>query len=682
MNKDAIYSDGTADYVEPPMPLKGQKTKITLRTKKDELNFVYLVSETNTLRMRKEETKGLFSYYSVGVWLEEDVFRYYFRIEDANEACYYNRCGVTNEVIPDYSFEIIPGFSTPEWACAAVMYQIYVDRFCNGDSSNDVENMEYYYLGGYSEKVEDWYRPPASKMAVCEFYGGDLRGIIDKLDYLQDLGIEVLYLNPIFVSPSNHKYDIQDYEGVDPHYGVISESKGVPLSEGDTCNKHATKYQERVTNPKNIEASNALLEELITELHRRNMRIILDGVFNHCGSFNKWLDREKIYEGRKGYPPGAYLSYESPYHDYFHFLDNDPSRWPDNPNYEGWWGHDTLPKLNYEESDTLRRKVLDIGKKWVKEPYNIDGWRLDVAADLGASSASNHEFWKEFRKEIKGVNKDAMILAEHYGDPKDWLSGDEWDTVMNYDAFMEPVSWFLTGMEKHSDENRMELKGNGDYFVKEMTHHMTRMPYPSLYMAMNQVSNHDHSRFLTRTNAMVGRVDTLGSDAAGQFVNLAVFKEAVVIQMTWVGAPTLYYGDEVGVCGFTDPDNRRTFPWGRENKELLTFHRVIIGIHKQEEVLKKGSLKILSYGKDMLAYVRFNGKEQIVIILNNKDTIEEITIPVWPGGVPPNGRMKRIFYTYDGGIVTDNEEYIVREGNLVLNMGAYSAILLKSEAED
>ena len=210
--------------------------------------------------------------------------------------------------------------------------------------------------------------------------------------------------------------------------------------------------------------------------------------------------------------------------------------------------------MNYEESRQLYDYILNVGRKWVSPPYNADGWRLDVAADLGQSEDFNHQFWRDFRTAVKEANPEAVILAEHYGNPESWLRGDEWDTVMNYDAFMEPVTWFLTGMEKHSDEYREDLYGNSEAFIGAMKHHMRSLHMGALYGAMNELSNHDHSRFLSRTNHMVGRVEHLGPEAANEYVNKAVMREAVVMQMTWVGAPTVYYGDEAGVCGFTDPD--------------------------------------------------------------------------------------------------------------------------------
>ena len=311
-------------------------------------------------------------------------------------------------------------------------------------------------------------------------------------------------------------------------------------------------------------------------------------------------------------------------------------------------------------------------------PYNVDGWRLDVAADLGHSSEYNHEFWKKFRKVVKEANPNALILAEHYGDPSSWLQGDEWDSVMNYDAFMEPLTWFLTGMEKHSDERNEDLLGNAEYFKSSMNHYMSRMLTPSLEVAMNELSNHDHSRFLTRTNHVVGRVAEKGPEAAEEYVNLAVMREAVVMQMTWIGAPTIYYGDEAGVCGFTDPDNRRTYPWGNENQELIDFHRDMIRIHKNSQALRNGSIQLLCEENNILAYGRFTEDEQIVVIINNHSDFAEVTVPVWRIGVPMRGKMQRLMYSYVKGYTVSRDEYLVRSGEMVVNMGAQSALVVEN----
>ena len=681
MNKTALFCDGTEGYVYPPEPKESELVTFRFRTAKDDVDRVGLVTSADTYVMEKECTQGEFDYYTFETRLGEEPFRYCFEVQSGTEKYYYGRCGISREILEYYNFVVVPGFSTPDWAKGAVMYQIFTDRFYNGDKSNDVETNEYYYIGDYSQRVTNWDKYPAN-MGVREFYGGDLQGVMDKLDYLQDLGVEVVYFNPLFVSPSNHKYDIQDYDYIDPHYGKIVDDGGEVLPNGVTDNSQATKYKKRTTGLKNLEASNELFIKLVEELHRRGMKVILDGVFNHCGSFNKWMDRERIYEGEEDYEPGAYVSADSPYRSYFRFFKEGPENCPYNANYDGWWGHDTLPKLNYEDSVKLENYILYIGRKWVSPPYNVDGWRLDVAADLGRSNEYNHEFWQKFRRAVKDANPNALILAEHYGDPSDWLKGDEWDTVMNYDAFMEPVTWFLTGMEKHSDEAREELLGNIDNFIGSMAHHMSNMLTPSLQVAMNELSNHDHSRFLTRTNHMVGRVEHLGPEAANEYVNKAVMREAVVMQMTWVGAPTVYYGDEAGVCGFTDPDNRRTYPWGHEDQELIAFHKEAIRIHKEHPALKTGSLKILGGEENILSYARFKGHDRIIVVINNRSERAEVKVPVWEAEIPIKCRMKRLLYSYKDGYTTEYEEYLVEDGEVVANMGPHSALVLGMRNEE
>lgn len=672
MNKEALFCDGTEAYVTPPEPQEGETVQLWFRTAANDVEEVTLESGDEEFSMRKVLTEGRFDYYSVKLELGKDPFIYRFRIRSGADICYYSRWGVTDDKRTYYDFKIVPGFDTPDWAKGAVMYQIYVDRFCNGDSSNDVESDEYCYIGEHVHQVKDWNRTPRS-MDVREFYGGDLQGVIDKLDYLQGLGVEVIYCNPLFVSPSNHKYDTQDYDYIDPHLGVIVKDGGEKLAAGMNDNRHASKYRIRTTSKENLEASNALFIKLVEELHRRGMKLILDGVFNHCGSFNKWMDREHIYENSEGYEKGAYLSMDSPYRKYFRFSKNDTS------SYDGWWNHDTLPKLNYEESEELQNYIIDVAKKWVSPPYNVDGWRLDVAADLGRSNEFNHEFWRKFRKAVKEIKPDALILAEHYGDPSDWLQGDQWDTVMNYDAFMEPVTWFLTGMEKHSDEFRPDLLGNSDHFVNSMRHHMANMLTPSLHTAMNQLSNHDHSRFLTRTNHFVGRLGTFSPEMAEKGVDMAIMRMAIILQMTWVGAPTLYYGDEAGVCGFTDPDSRRTYPWGKEDKDLIGFYREMIRIHRKSNALRRGSIRLLSTEEGLVSYGRFWGDEQIVVILNMSDRLREVSVPVWPIEVKDGTVMARKMYSYDGGYIGGFEEYQVKNGNVYLMMGKHSAIVMKNK---
>ena len=669
----ALFSDETANYVEPMEPMPGETVTIRFRTGLNNVDRVFLISGSRKLLMDYEKTVDRFDYYTVKVEMTEEIFRYYFEVCAGKISCFYNKRGVSRDLQEYYSFAIAPGFKTPDWAKGAVMYQIYTDRFYNGDSTNDVEDREYYYIGDGASRVRDWYKYPEF-MGIREFYGGDLQGVLDKMDYLEKLGVDVIYFNPIFVSPSNHKYDIQDYDSVDPHLGKIVNDGGECLAPWDNDNAHASKYIRRVTDPENLKASNQLLADLVAEAHKRGMKVILDGVFNHCGSFNKWLDRERIYENQPGYEKGAYVSADSPYRSFFKF--NNEHSWPYNPYYDGWWGHETLPKLNYENSPKLVEYIMNIGKKWVSPPYNVDGWRLDVAADLGFSNEYNHEFWKEFRKNVKEANPDAIILAEHYGEASSWLQGDQWDTVMNYDAFMEPLTWFFTGMEKHSDEFRGDLLGNHESFIGAMSHHMSSFMAPSLQVAMNELSNHDHSRFLTRTNHRVGRVAQLGHHAAEEQVNVAVMREAVVMQMTWPGAPTLYYGDEAGLCGFTDPDNRRTYPWGRENLELIAFHREMIRIHKKYPVLSHGSLKFLHGEHNVISYGRFDEKERVIVAFHNGEGEKTFMLPVWQAGVCSENPLRRVMFTGNWGYTTEPEEYFAEGGELTLTLPSTSAVVL------
>ena len=674
LNKRALFSDMSSEFVCPPDPNPYSIVTIKFRAAKNNIDKVYFVCKNEKHLMMKYKSDDLFDWYEYDLELDDEKVSYYFEVSAGKLTCVYDFRGVAKNVEEYYKFVIVPGNHVPRWAKGAVMYQIYVDRFYNGDPSNDVLTDEYNYIGEHVTRVEDWNKYPAT-MGVREFYGGDLQGVMDKMDYLQDLGIDVIYFNPLFVSPSNHKYDIQDYDYIDPHFGKIVNDTGNLLEPWQKENKDATRYINRIANKENLDASNELFAKVVEEAHKRGMKVILDGVFNHCGSFNKWLDRERIYENFEGYEKGAYISADSPYRDYFHFYEQ--NRWPYNPTYDGWWGHDTLPKLNYEGSRQLYDYILYIGKKWVSPPYNADGWRLDVAADLGHSPEFNHQFWKDFHKAVREANPEAIVLAEHYGSPREWIENGEWDTVMNYDAFMEPITWFLTGMQKHSDDYREDLYGNADSFWGAMHYHGAAFSGDSFHIAMNELSNHDHSRFLTRTNKRVGRVNTMGPEAANEGVNKAVMREAVTIQMTWAGAPTIYYGDEAGVCGFTDPDNRRTYPWGHEDHDLIEFHKAMIRIHKESDAFKFGSLKYLVGDYNLLGFVRFYDRDHYITLVNNNDYELDREYSVWESGIPRECEMERIIKTDESGFTTDIVKCPVVGGKLRILLPKKSAVVLR-----
>ncbi len=654
----SIFSDETALFRTPEEPDPGDKVVIRLRMKKGTGAQVSLVlgPTENRISMHLDHTDDTFDWFASE------------RVPVANHTCYYsffilwedvlirfNRSGavpIASHSFLDaaHSFHIIPGFHTPQWARGSVQYQIFTDRFCNGNTGNDVLSGEYYYARGDVRHASCWDELPGMQDYRC-FFGGDLKGVESKLDYLQSLGVETIYFNPVFVSPSSHKYDTQDYWHIDPHLGEI-------IVDGDYC--------VRTTDERNLKASDALFAHLCQAMHKRGMRIILDGVFNHCGSLNRWMDREGLYSDSGKL--GAYRNPNSPYRSYFSFKSDG--------NYDAWWGVETLPKLNYENSDELCEEIFHIAEKWASPPYSIDGWRLDVAADLGHSRDFNHKFWKAFRRRVKAVNPNVLIIAEHYGDPYEWLCGDEWDTVMNYDAFMEPVTFFLTGLEKHSDFRREDLYQNGSAFFSLMAENMSHMPTTSLQCAMNELSNHDHSRFLTRTNGRVGRLNTAGSAAAGEGICKGIMREAVVIQMTWPGSPTIYYGDEAGQVGWTDPDNRRTYPWGHEDQNMIDLHKALTAMRKTLPVLKNGSLQPLCSGTGYVSYSRFDKNSFVFVACNNLDRPQKISIPLDMSGIRDGTGIDRIFMTDDQGFKNARVPAgMVRNGALTVLMEAHSACI-------
>ena len=667
INRKAIFADETVCYKTPYEPMPEDEVTLKLRTLANDVLKAYAVVNGVKRVMTKlpaGRERGRFDYFSVTFKCPSKPVSYYFLISDEDEELLFNRLGCEENAQEEYNFSFVPGFKVPDWAKGVVFYQIYCDRFCDGDPSNNVEDNEYYYTGGHSKKITEWNKFPDALDVRC-FYGGDLQGVRQKLDYLQELGVEAIYFNPLFVSPSNHKYDTQDYDHIDPHIAIIEEDLDHRMQHWEHNNGYAPKYIKRVTSPVNLNKSNEYFADLVKEIHKRGMRVVIDGVFNHCGSFNKWMDREGVYLNKKGYEQkGAYHSVKSPYRSYFKFKKPNEA----NSDYEGWWGYQTLPKLNYEKSPELEEYVLSTGAKWVSSPYNVDGWRLDVAADLGHSEKYNHKFWKAFRERVRSANPEAFIFAEHYGNPEKWFNGLEWDSVMNYDAFMEPVTWFLTGMEKHSESFDGGRLLDGKAFFESMFKNMSAFSRPSLDSALNQLSNHDHSRFLTRTNRTVGTLKTKGPHAAGENVDVSVLMLGVLIQMTWVGSPGIYYADEAGQVGWTDPDSRRTYPWGNENRQLIEYHKAVINLRKTIHCLKMGSLKRLDAGNGYIIYGRFDSEDCAAIIINCNDNEINLNVPVWEMDVPTGAVMTRKLQTSGTSFTNEKENSTVKHGRLFVNL--------------
>lgn len=673
---DSVFSDETVCFRMPEEPEVGDSVTIRLRLLREAGAVVSVLKgfPAVMIPMKKQKTDETFDWFETTVVCENSSMIFYsFLIEVFDKKIYFDRLGsrvVSSIPSPDsrHAFRIYPGFHVPEWAKGAMQYQILVDRFCNGDPANDLCNQEYYYAKWHARQAHYWNELPGEDDCCC-FYGGDLQGVRDKLNYLQSLGVEVIYFNPIFITPSTHGYDTQSYEHINPHLTVIPRDEGNPLEAWDHDNAHASKYIARTTLRENLEASDAWFADFCREVHERKMRIILDGVFNHCGSFSNYLDREGIYKNSpESYRPGAYHNPDSPYRSWFSFRDEN--------SYHCWCDVGTLPKLYYEESLELCEEILRIGEKWVSPPYNCDGWRLDVAIDLGQSREFNHMFWEEFRKRVKMRNPEAVIIAEHYGNPAEWLNGKEWDTVMNYDAFMEPVTFFLTGMEKHSDYRRDDLHHNGQAFFHMIFENMTHMPGLSIQCAMNELSNHDHSRFMTRTNGRPGRVHSVGHAAASEHICPEIYRAATLIQMTWPGAPTLYYGDEAGVTGWTDPDNRRTYPWGNEDHSLIEFHRQIAKVRAQLPVLRCGSVKKLTSGYGYIVYARFDDFETVIVACNSLGHQIVVDIPVKSVGVTDGSSfLVRFMTSSEGYSMKTTDVGTVQDGRVRISLASHGAAI-------
>ncbi|MCQ2401445.1 MAG: glycoside hydrolase family 13 protein [Lachnospiraceae bacterium] len=540
-----------------------------------------------------------------------------------------NKIRLLNEIDPNCG-------TAPSWAYGALLYQIFPDRFCNGNPENDAKTAEYIYGSEYDEgpipiRRTDWDELPQIP-DVGNFHGGDLQGILAKLPHLKVLGVEAIYLNPIFVSPSNHKYDVADYEHVDPH-----------LTTGD------------------ISTTNEFFADFVSKCHEAGIRVILDGVFNHCSS-SHYFYREAIEHP------------ESPYRNYFLFDENGEA--------ECWWDVKTLPKFNYEGSEELCNYIYGIAAKWVSPPYCCDGWRLDVAADISHSEEFNHKFWKDFRKAVKEANPEAVIIAEHYEDPSAWLCGDEWDTVMNYRGFMDPVSYFMTGVEKHSDHVCPEKYADVSEFCRAMETSAAELcptetsGQTAAFTAMNQLDNHDHSRFITRTTRKAGVLGRNGAihEWAKDGINMGLYSSAVMLMMTWPGSPCIYYGDETGLPGFTDPDSRRAYPWGHENPAIIDFFSCAATIHRMP-LFRYGSLTILSGEGHVLMYLReYKGETGLVLI---NPTGEEMTVSIPAADLSDRPscelKMTRLLRTNDTSINAGHKKHRPFEENVIIHLHPYTS---------
>jgi len=452
-------------------------------------------------------------------------------------------------------------FKSPDWVQDTIFYQIFPDRFNNGNLSNS------------SKKVCKWGDKPVRD----NFFSGDLEGIIRKLPYLGELGVNALYLNPIFKSPSNHKYNTTDYYKIDPSFG-----------------------------DKNT------LKRLVEELHRRKMRIILDGVFNHCGD-TFWAFQDVMEKGSK-----------SKNKDWFIIKNYPIVKYPE-PNYRCWMGVSSMPEFNTDNPE-VREYLLKVVKYWIKEA-NIDGWRLDTVEYMDPS------FVKQIREAAKEIKKDAYVMGEVMGVATSWFKSKSLDAVMNYKLRDLLIDFFIK-----EAINAVEFNQQLYSFRQTYSDSIN-------YFMFNLLDSHDVPRFLTLCGG-----------------NVKKMKLAVVFLMTYIGAPVIYYGDEVGMMGGEDPDCRRTMIWNKnqQNIDLLNFYKKIIKLRKESLALRRGNFKCLYQQGGLHCFSRQLNEEKIIVALNNSVKNEEIDFSL-PGIKDRNSlRIKDIFDSTNSSFVIDQNELSIK----------------------
>ena len=448
-------------------------------------------------------------------------------------------------------------FSTPDFLKGSVMYHIFVDRFFKGKGEVTL----------HGRLIEDWDSIPDYQKKVGDslpndnFYGGNLWGIIEKLDFLKTLSVNVIYLSPIFSSPSNHRYDTSDYEEVDSILG-----------------------------------GNKALYALIEEAHKRKIKIILDGVFNHTGSDSRYFNKAGNFD-----TIGAYQSKNSPYHNWYNFYN-----FPDE--YEAWWGIKILPRLNHSYKPCFNYFTETVLKKWLD--IGIDGWRLDVADEL------SNGFLKAVRKSTKECGDKAIIgevwenavTKSAYGERKEYFWGEELDSVMNY-----PLRTAILDLL---------IKRNTNLFYNTVTELYTSYPKAVVHSLMNILSTHDTERIITllgdNGKSENKDNDTLATLTLSEYEKknaIKLMKIATVIQYTLFGFPSLYYGDERGLEGYHDPFCRRGYPWTEES-ELIEHYEFLGKVRMNHPSLKDGDFEFIYVDENSLAYRRKNKEDRIDVYVN------------------------------------------------------------------
>ncbi len=583
---NSIYTDGTKYFVSNPLPKKGEEVTISIRMLEDSpVKTVLLRTKLNGIEqlitMEKYKVKNKLAYYKASVKVYEDVLQYHFYIATENMIYYYNQKEITT-YIPDetYDFKILVDYNQPSWVKESVFYQIFPDRFCNGNKELDIKSGEYTFDGHKTIHVDNWDTVPASyEESFClDFYGGDLEGVKKKIPYLKKLGVNALYLNPIFYAATVHKYDCLDYFKVDPHLG------------GDEA-----------------------LANLSKALHENDMKLILDVSINHTGTANKWFNKEGIFFDKS---VGAYNNKDSKERNYYFFKDNNE--------YKSWFDVETLPTLNYT-SEELRNIIYksedSLVKKWLKPPYNIDGWRFDVADIMARNDELqlHHEVWPGIRKSIKETNKDAYILAEHWGDCAEFLKGDEWDSPMNYFGCTRPIREFLGETDLLNQRNKtlrnIKYKMTAKDLSNRIMEHLSKLPTVIQENQFNLLDSHDIPRLHNNKE-----------------INFEEYRGAVIMLFTLIGCTNIYYGDEVGLDGRTNDMEGCRYPmnWHADldSSVYYNLYHKLAHIKKNNKAFTEGGFKIISNDDYVFSYARFTEDSLWIMIVSTDEEEREIEIPI------------------------------------------------------
>ena len=512
-----------------------------------------IVGNIDLLRESKKYYQGEFNEFN-----ETGLYFYYFEVEvnidGYNRKVLYgknyedgNACEYMYEHLNKYQITVHEDFQIPSWYKEGIMYNIFVDRFNNGNRTKKVSNpKENSFIYANWSDTPMYIKDSNGEIIRWDFHGGNLKGIIDKLPYLNKMGVTIIYLSPIFESSSNHKYNTGDYKKIDPMFG-----------------------------------DEEILQELIDKAAKRGINIILDGVFSHTGADSKYFNKFGRYD-----EVGAYQSNDSKYRSWYYF-DEYPH------NYKSWWGIKDLPNVNELNESYMDYIIYDedsVINKWTS--MGIKGWRLDVADELPT------KFIKELRKELKNKDNDSVLIGEvwedasnkiSYGERRNYFVGDQLDSVMGY-PFRDNIVNFLKGyITSNQLRNKfMTLKEN--------------YPKESFKSNLNIISSHDISRIKTELN-----------------YDNDMVKLAVATQMTFEGIPYIYYGDEAGLCGGPDPDNRKTYPWKNEDEDMIEFYKESINTRKIYKVLTNGDTEFIKTNDDdVFGYIRYNEDGEKVLVLVNR----------------------------------------------------------------